>query len=145
MLSEADKVLQFKLLHEGNSTLFCTVTYHGWLHHRKKRKTMPKFEIRNNSLWKCEFVVLKCVLSRWLWMCCKCYFCSFDLCGQSEPREDDKSDQTSMSQRLRDNPAVCHLNSFRGGGCIAGKKSKEADRTSDRGETKRGERNVWLI
>lgn len=44
-------------------------------------------------------------------------FAGFDLCGQSEPREDDKSDQTSMSQRLRDNPAVCHLNSFSGGGC----------------------------
>ena len=53
------------------------------------------------------------------------YFCSFDLCGQSEPRADDKSDQTSMSQRLRDNPAVCHLNSFRGGGCSLGRRAKK--------------------
>ncbi|TNN73469.1 hypothetical protein EYF80_016259 [Liparis tanakae] len=30
----------------------------------------------------------------------------FDLCGQREPGEDDKSDPTSESQRLRDNPAV---------------------------------------
>lgn len=57
-------------------------------------------------------------------ICCKFYFCSFDLCGRSKPREDDKSDQTSVSQRLRDNPAVCHLNSFRGGGSSRARRAK---------------------
>lgn len=52
-------------------------------------------------------------------------FCSSDLCGQSEPREDDKSDQSKVSQRLRDNPAVCHLNSFSGGRVLAGEDEQE--------------------
>lgn len=41
-----------------------------------------------------------------------------------------------MSQRLRDNPAVCHLNSFSGGRVLARKMSKEADRTSETGGQK---------
>lgn len=70
------------------------------------------------------------------------FYYRFDLCGQREPAEDDESDPTSVSQRQRDNPAVCHLNSFRGGGRSAMKTSEEeADRTS---EAKSGERNVML-
>lgn len=57
-------------------------------------------------------------------------FCSSDPCDQTEPREDDKSDHSRVSPRLRDNPAVCHLNSSGGGRALAGgKMSEEADRT----------------
>lgn len=57
-------------------------------------------------------------------------FRSSDPCGQTEPREDDKSDHSRVSPRLRDNPAVCHLNSFGGGRALAGGKMSEgADRT----------------
>lgn len=100
-------------------------------------------KIRHNSLkllvdvWICSpntsFIVC-------FFYSCKFYFCSFDLCGQSEPRENDKSDQTSMSQRLRDNPAVCHLNSFRRGEGVR-KESEEADRTMRWGQ--KVERGVW--
>lgn len=59
-------------------------------------------------------------------ICCKCYFRS---AGQSEPREEDKSDQSSVSQRLRDNPTACHLNRFRGGGFC----SQDGDQICRRG------------
>lgn len=75
-------------------------------------------------LWMFDFVVPICPIVGYS-MRCKFYFCSFDLCGQSEPREDDKSNPTSVSQRLRDNPAVCHLNSFRGGGSSPARRAKQ--------------------
>lgn len=58
--------------------------------------------------------------------CCRRCFCS---AGQSEPREKDKSEQSSVSQRLRDNPAACHLNRFRGGGFC----SQEGEQICSRG------------
>lgn len=58
--------------------------------------------------------------------CCRRCFRS---AGQSEPREEDKSDQSSVSQRLRDNPAACHLNRFRGGGFC----SQEGEQICSRG------------
>lgn len=58
-----------------------------------------------------------------LWrLFCKFSSRSSDPCGQIEPREDDKSDHSRVSQRLRDNPAVCHLNSFGGGRVFAGER-----------------------
>lgn len=30
-----------------------------------------------------------------------------------------------VSQRLRDNPAVCHLSSFKGGGCQMGRRARK--------------------
>lgn len=68
-------------------------------------------------------------------------FRSSDPCGQIEPREDDKSDHSRVSPRLRDNPAVCHLNSFGGGRVLAqGKMSQGADRSAETGgrEVQRG-------
>lgn len=53
---------------------------------------------------------------------CKFSFCSSDPCGQIERREDDKSDHSRVSPRLRDNPALCHLNSFGGGRALAGER-----------------------
>lgn len=75
------------------------------------------------DVWVCRPITsFPAVLRR---LFCKFSFCSSDPCGQMEPREDDKSDHSRVSPRLRDNPAVCHLNSFGGGRALAGERWAE--------------------
>lgn len=79
-------------------------SYHSCVHRWERReKKNPSQSLKQVLHWFIEGLMF----------CCRHCFRS---AGQSEPREEDKSDQSSVSQRLRDNPAACHLNRFRGGG-----------------------------
>lgn len=90
---------------------------------KNKQNNPESCKNQHRLLRICESIVQLCPFLLFYGGCFANFlYCRSDPRGQTEPREDDKSDHSRVSPRLRDNPAVCHLNSFGGGRALAGER-----------------------